>query len=214
MLNQWHDPLGNDEEKALYNDLAQEIIQWAGWDIVYVQRENFNADDLLGRTDGDYRSGRVIEMILAASTDLDLYNNGIASKFGLMDRPTVVFHCMTDRFEEVFGDGVQPAGGDILFMQHKTNNPKFDEIFEVRKIDKVNPAQFGAYVDIYEISCCHWNMRGEHIDTSFDPVDAHDADFDYLNDNVANENNIIEELVSGLKGLRVEDKDNPFTKTF
>ena len=214
MINRYHDPLGNDAEKALYEDLAEEIIQWAGWDIIYVQRDNFNDDMLLGRSDGDYRNAKTIEMVLAGESEIDLYNTSLMGKFGLYDNPQVSLHCMVKRFSAIFGADQKPVPGDILWLQHKTNNPRFDEVFEVRKVSRMNPTQFGSYVPVYELSCVHWNMKGERLNTGIKTVDDHDVDFKDMNDNVANESSIIEELVNGLQGLAVDDKDNPFTKSF
>jgi len=198
MINKYIDRHGTDQEKILYNDLAEEYIKFAGWDVVYVQRDNFSEDQLLGRADGDYTNSRVVEMTIESESAIDLFNNSTASKFGLVDNPTANFSMMKRRFEAEFDPETKPMPGDIIFLQHKSSNPVFDAIFEIRKVEMINPTQFGGYVEMYLVYATHWNMKGEEVKTGRPTIDAHNEDFTRTNDTLANENSIIQELLQGI----------------
>jgi hypothetical protein len=210
MINPYFNPLGTDEEKSLYEDIATEYIQFAGWDIVYVPRDVFNVDDLLGRSDGEFKNGKYLEAIIEEQTGLDELNQTY-SKFGMFLQYTATFTVMVKRFSEVFGDGSVPNVGDIIFLQHKTNNPKFDVVFDVRDIDNVGAVQFGGYVPMYNLRCGVWSNKGESLTSTIDSVNAHKDSYTTDSQETGYENVVIDTLLNGLKDV---DVDNPFAKTF
>jgi hypothetical protein len=211
MLNQFINQLGTDEEKTLYTDLAEEYIQFAGWDIIYIPRDVFNSDMLLGRSDGDFNDARTIEAIVEPSDGLDVLNETY-NKFGFALQYSAVFTIMQHRFVEVFGLNTKPFKGDILFLQHKTFDPKFDHVFEVRDVNLVNPLQFGGYVPMWSINASVWMNKGENIDSNIPSLQQHKETYTQEMENHSNESaTIISEMLSGLANM---DKDNPFTKTF
>lgn len=211
MINRHFNSLGTDQEKALYKDLAEEYIQFAGWDCIYIPRDVFNSDMLLGRTDGDFNNGRLIEAIIDPSDGLDTLNETY-NKFGFILQYSAVFTMMQHRFTEVFGVDKKPFKGDIVFLQHKTNDPKFDHVFEVRDVNVVNPLQFGGYIPMWSITASVWMNKGESIESSIPSIQHHKDKYDNEMENHSNESStIIEEMLNGLANF---DKDNPFAKTF
>jgi hypothetical protein len=224
MVNQYMQSFGTDAEKQLYTDIATEYLQFAGVDVVYTRRDDFYNDNLLGRSDGVYEKSIIIEMIIEDSEGVGAFLNNIYSKFGLTSATNATISFSADRFREEFNDpSAVPMPGDIVFLYHKSGNPKLDVVMEIRKVDTLAQMQFGGYFEMYTIECFHWTMKDDAIDTGYDVPDSHANDWQTQQDQVSNESDIIKELMLGIKNVPVEeqkdgilstDHDNPFFKTF
>jgi hypothetical protein len=101
--------------------------------------------------------------------------------------------------------------GDIIFLQHKSNDPKFDVIFDVRDVDNLNAIQFGGYVPMYNLRCGTWSNKGEVLTSDIDSVQAHTDSYTTDSHETGYENDVIDTLLNGLKDV---DVDNPFSKIF
>lgn len=206
MINPYINQLGNDAEKELMEDLAVEMIQFAGWDVTYIPRENFHYDPLLGITNAAYTGGQVIEAILENVENVD-ENHELYSTFGIRTERSATFNIADKRFTEVFGK--QPAIGDIIFLQHKTNNPLIDIVWEVRSIGSLNSLQFGAHLPILRLSCRQWENRDEDIESDNPFIEAHGNYEDRRSKFEQSE--AVNEIFEGLADF---DADNPFSSKF
>jgi hypothetical protein len=206
MLNPYINQHGSDEEKELMEDLAIEMIQFAGWDVTYIPRENFHYDPLLGTTNAAYTGGQVIEAILEDVENID-ENHELYSSFGIRTERGATFVIAEKRFKSIFTNG--PAIGDIVFLQHKTNNPLIDVVWEVRSINSLNRLQFGAHLPVLRLQCRQWENRDEDIESTNPAVAAH-GDYEDRRSKFE-QSEAVNEIFEGLADF---DADNPFSKTF
>jgi hypothetical protein len=157
-------------EQRLLNDLTIETIKAMGRDHIYLPREYFNLDTILGEDPkSSFKRGYILEMYVVETLKFG-GNKDIITKFGIAitDRLTMEF-AKTRFYEEVTSkqsDITRPREGDLIYY------PLSGSIFEINYVKDEEPFyQFGT-LTTFTVNCELFTYSHEEIDTGFTEIDS------------------------------------------
>lgn len=162
--------IGERSTQNVIENLIEQAIKVAGYDLIYLPRQLNNFDKLFGEdTLSSFEAAYPIEMYLEQSSD---YNGGndMMSKFGLQFNDTVTFVCSKRRWDEAIGRTgstiiPRPCEGDIIYSGLTKS------YFEIKFVDGLsNKFQIGKNY-VWKFNCELFQYSSEKIDTGVSFID-------------------------------------------
>lgn len=202
-INKYFNHHENEAEQDLIEDMTIEIIQMAGMDLHYIQRETVDEDYLYSEDPSNiYTDQNVIEMYLDSvdgfGADLDMITG-----FGLEITETADFIVSKKRFAQEFDIG-QPREGDLIYI------PMTSSLMEIKKIKVDDPFYQKGKTYVWKLTVELFEYSQETFDTGINVVDdlmnSFSTEEDLENDSSANNNEVDTES----NQYRTFDENDPF----
>lgn len=157
-------------EQDLIDDLAVEVIQINGFDMLYLPRSLVREDEIFGedRTPSLFNIGKEIEM-LVESVDGFEGDGEVFSRFGLEIKDNIVLLVSKRRFEEEFTGiaGIsEPREGDLIYF------PISKGFFEINFVERENPFYQLNKISTFKLTCSLFRYTGENFNTGWSVIDA------------------------------------------
>lgn len=157
-------------EQRLLNDLTIETIKAMGRDHVYLPREYFKIDSILGEDPrSTFNRGYILEMYVTETLKFG-GNKDIITKFGIAITDRLTMEFSKTRFSEEITskqpDITRPREGDLIYY------PLSGSIFEINYVKDEEPFyQFGT-LTTYTVTCELFTYSHEEIATGFTDIDS------------------------------------------
>lgn len=167
-VNQYFTGLG-DPELQMFEDLAVEAIQIAGFDVEYIPRELNSIDDIMNEVEhSSFEKSFTIEMAPEGADDYSA-SSFLMEKLGaVLDSSDLTLFVAKSRFrQEVPDDALslpgEPNEGDLVFI------PRVNVLVEIKKVVSESPFATGGSTAVFELKC-------EAFKSSNEPM-SRDPDF-------------------------------------
>ena len=163
--------IGNDSEKALYENLIIEGLKIYGFDVYYLPRTLVNQDIILGEdTLSKFDDSYLIEMYME-TTEGFAGEQELISKFGLEIREDTTFTVAKRRFDDAVDsyhnlivEG-RPNEGDVLFF------PLMNSFFEIQFVQDQEPFFQLGNLPVYKLQVTRFEYASQKIDTGIQEID-------------------------------------------
>lgn len=206
-VNPYFNRVNHNSEQNLFESTVIEMIQINGVEIVYIPRENFEMDPILGEPKKTiFDSSYAIEAYMPDAAQFGGEQN-FMSQIGFRINQTTEFVISKKRFSELGLDRLRPKEGDLIYLGNPNDpNPSFtNTMWEINQVWYNNPDwQFGRHFT-YRIVAETFRYSYEKFRTGKEGVDQMQ---------VKNEDDIKwginEAVVDKKQDLLVFDKNNPF----
>lgn len=194
-------------EQDLFESTVIEQIQINGVDVIYIPRENFEMDPILGEPKKTiFDSSYQIEAYMPDSAQFGGEQN-IMGQFGFRINQTTEFVISKKRFAELGVNRLRPKEGDLIYLGDPNEpNPSFtNTLWEINQVWYNNPDwQFGRHFT-YRIVAETFRYSYEKFRTGQEGIDQMQ---------IKNEDDlksgINEAVVNKKQDLLVFDRNNPF----
>ena len=201
-LNPYFNSTTYKSEQNIVSDLRRESIQLFGQNFLYIKRDNFNYDQIMGEADlSKYTEAWEIEMFMESFDEFE-GDREIISMVGsqLKDRARIQIH--NDRFTEETGMKF-PREGDLIYW------PVTKRYFEIKMADPDKYFNTLGENNVWELTCELFEYSNEDFITGTD-LDSISEDLKNL-DSLGNEDLTDNEVLETESDkIEVWDETNPF----
>ena len=169
--------IGNNSEKALYENLIIEGLKIYGFDVYYLPRTLVNQDIILGEdTLSKFDDSYLIEMYME-TTEGFAGESELINKFGLEIREDTTFTVAKRRFDDavdsyhtLIKEG-RPNEGDILYF------PLMNSFFEIQFVQDQEPFFQLGQLPVYKLNCTRWEYSSEELNTGITDIDSAETQY-------------------------------------
>lgn len=168
-INKYFDNFTSPEEKDLYSDIIEEMIQIYGQDCYYVPRTLNSYDSLYGAdAQSSYEKAFTLEMYTQNFNGFEGDKN-VFTMAGLEIKDRLILAVSKRRFDIEVGlntGQLRPNDGDLIYY------PLYGALFQITYVEK-RPYfyQFGD-LPTYELHCELWSYAGETVNTGIPEIDV------------------------------------------
>lgn len=153
-------------QQSLVEDLTIEMIQVAGMDVRYIERNSVDPDYLFNEDpDHTFGDATAIEMYLQ---DVEGFGGGgeMIGGFGFQIEQTATFAVSKRRFTEELAGLTKPREGDLIFF------PLTKSLFEIKYVQPEDPFfQLGSRY-VWKLKCELYEFGHESFDTNDPEIDG------------------------------------------
>jgi hypothetical protein len=173
MINNWIQNLfNNDTEQRMAEELIIEAIQINGFDIVYMPRENYDVDEILGDVKNiTFDRGFRVEAYLMNSEGW-VGNSYSIDHTGFHMEETAKFVISRYRFNQEC-QTEYPKAGDLIYF------PLPGTLMEITLVDFENPFYQLGKLFTFTITCKLFQYNGEDLKTTEEEIDDVQRNNDY-----------------------------------
>jgi len=198
--------IGSTSEQNLLQQIANEAIQMAGADFVYIPRNLVKLDDLFHEdTLSSFTKNYTIEMLIE-NYDAFFGIGPQITNFGFQLNYQLRLICSREKFNQYIGLTV-PVEGDLIYY------PTSNSLFEIKFIEDKNPLYPLGSRQYFVLACETFKYSNEDLDVG--QVDVDSIGKDYHNDGATGigdpfaKNKQIEDIADNTQDWT---ENNPFGK--
>lgn len=175
---------GTRSEQGLVQDLTNELIKMAGYDVVYMPRKYITDQSMIRELlVSKFDTGFTIEAYVSTYDGFGGQGD-ILSKFGVRSTDEVTFIISKERYDVMMNPLLKgqpnikvanrPQEGDLIYF------PVDNGLFEVKYVEFKKPFYQLNKLYVYELRCELFEYEDELIDTGIDAVDETVKKFGYI----------------------------------
>lgn len=162
--------IGSSSEQNLLQSIANEAIQMAGADFVYIPRDLVKLDDLYHEdTLSSFTKNYTIEMLIE-NYDAFFGIGPQITNFGFQLNYQLRLICSREKFQQYIGKTV-PTEGDLIYY------PTSNSLFEIKFIEDKNPLYPLGSRQYFVLACEAFKYSNEDLDVGQGDVDSVKKDY-------------------------------------
>lgn len=162
--------IGSSSEQNLLQQIANEAIQMAGADFVYIPRDLVKLDELFHEdTLSSFTKNFTIEMLIE-NYDAFFGIGPQITNFGFQLNYQLRLICSREKFNQYIGKSI-PTEGDLIYY------PTSKSLFEIKFIEDKNPLYPLGSRQYFVLACETFKYSNENIEIGEDGVDSIKKDY-------------------------------------